>query len=135
MAKDTRIAFRSSVDMKNRLQQAAERVGLSETTLAEACVEALIRYIEEHGEIRMPLSIIPTSELEKKGGDAASNVKGRYIPPEHGGRSSSSTARGLAPQIPDRVILNEELQSDELPVPRRDITYTKSRRKRISEQD
>jgi len=94
MAKDTRIAFRTSNDRKERLQKVAELVGLSETTLAEACIEALIHYIEEHGEIRLPLSVVPTAEL-KKG-----------LP--KGDRLSSSTAPSLNPPPPDRLILNEE---------------------------
>ena len=66
MAKDTRIAFRTSEATKDRLAKAAAFVRLSETALAEACVEALVEYIEENGQITLPLAIIPKSSLPKK---------------------------------------------------------------------
>ena len=65
MAKETRIAFRASDEMKKRLAAAAKSVRLSETALAEACVEALIEYIEQYGEITFPLTVLPKSEFKK----------------------------------------------------------------------
>ena len=59
MSKDTRIAFRTTADLKRRLAKVASVVRLNETQLAQACVEALVEYIEEHGEIRLPLAVIP----------------------------------------------------------------------------
>jgi len=59
MKKDTRIVIRASAELRQRLQKASENVGLSETILAEACVEALVRYIEENGSITMPLEVKP----------------------------------------------------------------------------
>lgn len=66
MSKDTRIAFRSSAELKARLKKASQTVRLAETQLAEACVEALVEYIEKHGEITLPLSVLPTSQVENQ---------------------------------------------------------------------
>jgi len=114
MSKDTRIAFRTSIHKKERLQRAAEMVGLTETTLAEACIEALVRYIEEHGEIRLPLSVIPTVELKKR--EAKSD------------RLSFSTVRHLEPPPTDQCLLNEEYSTDSVtPVPLPHVRYTKAK--------
>jgi hypothetical protein len=62
VGKDTRIAFRASDELKERLQRAAKKVKLSETALAEAAVEATVQYIEEHGGIWLPLRVIPAPQ-------------------------------------------------------------------------
>lgn len=57
MKKETRIAFRTSEDLKARLTKAAATVRLSESQLSEACVEALCDYIEENGNVTLPITI------------------------------------------------------------------------------
>lgn len=64
MSKEIRIAFRADKALKSRLTKAAKTVMLNESQLSEACVEALIEYIEEHGEITLPLAIVPKSLLK-----------------------------------------------------------------------
>jgi hypothetical protein len=59
MAKDTRIAFRASAELKTRLQNASKKLKLGETALAEAAVEAAVQYIEENGGIWFPLRVVP----------------------------------------------------------------------------
>ena len=65
MSKDTRIAFRTTMDLKERLGKVSKTVRLSDSQLAEACVEALVEYIEEHGEITLPLALVPKSAGKK----------------------------------------------------------------------
>lgn len=92
-------------------------MGLNETTLAEACIEALVRYIEEHGEIRLPLSVIPTAELKK--GEAKSD------------RLSLSSARLLDPPPAHQCVLNEEYSATPvIPATRAPVRYTKEKQPR-----
>lgn len=69
--KDSRIAFRASEELKGRLAAVSKTVRMTETNLAEACVEALVEYIERNGEITLPLAIVPKSELGGKEQDLA----------------------------------------------------------------
>lgn len=65
MGKETRLQFRLSDEKKARFAKCAEKVTLTETALAIAAVDALCDYIEEHGEIRMPLVVLPKSAVQK----------------------------------------------------------------------
>jgi len=62
MAKEPRINVRATESQKERLRRACEVTGLSETAIVMACVEAALVYIEAHGEVRLPLAVIPKSE-------------------------------------------------------------------------
>jgi hypothetical protein len=109
VAKETRIAFRASDDLKKRLARAARIVGLSETAMAEACVEALIEYIEANGEIRLPLVVVPEREWEKKSDLARS--------------AGAMPATGRASRLTDEPSeessrLNDEQPSEEAPQPK-----------------
>lgn len=66
MPKETRIALRVTDEKKDRLARAAKIVGLNETTLVEACVDALIDYVEEHGELTMPLVVMPKKAASRR---------------------------------------------------------------------
>jgi hypothetical protein len=66
MGKDTRIAFRASIEMKDRLAKACKKLKIGETALAEAAVEAAIEYVEEHGGIWFPLRVVPDPKAEAK---------------------------------------------------------------------
>lgn len=66
MPKETRIALRVTDEKKDRLSRAAKIVGLNETTLVEACVDALIDYVEEHGELTMPLVVLPKNAANRR---------------------------------------------------------------------
>ena len=57
--KETRISVRIDADTKARLTEAAELVGVDETTMVKRCVEALLREIESEGCITFPISITP----------------------------------------------------------------------------
>ena len=65
MAKETRINVRASEELKDRLKRASEATGINETNLVISCVEALLDYIETHGELTMPLAVLPKSKLNK----------------------------------------------------------------------
>ena len=66
MGKEKRINVRAKGDSKERLAKACEVTGATEASLVMACVEALIDYIEAHGEITLPLVILPKSALKKR---------------------------------------------------------------------
>lgn len=64
-------------DLGLRLMRALDRTGLDEPTLVLRCVEAAVEYIERHGSITLPLSLVPKSESPLKivrGGITQSNV-------------------------------------------------------------
>ncbi len=67
MAKEIRINVRADRATKERLRRALKVVGkhATETEFVMACVEALCDYIEKHGEITLPLTVLPKSQLKK----------------------------------------------------------------------
>jgi hypothetical protein len=65
MSKGTRIQFRVTEAKKKRFSDCADKVRMKDTALGEAAVDALCDYIESHGEITMPLAVIPESVLKK----------------------------------------------------------------------
>jgi hypothetical protein len=85
VAKDTRIAFRASEEMKRRLQSASKKVKLNETALAEAAVEAAVEYIEKHGGIWLPLQVVPRPAADFPEAGA------KRIAADAGGLSTGST--------------------------------------------
>jgi hypothetical protein len=62
MAKADRINVRLEPALRERLRRICKLTGLDEPTALRACVEAFVDYIETHGEIRLPLAIIPRKE-------------------------------------------------------------------------
>ena len=66
MARERRINVRAKGDLKDRLKRACEITGANESSLVAACVESLVSYIEEHGEITLPLMVLPKSALKKE---------------------------------------------------------------------
>lgn len=62
MPKDSRIHLRLDPTERDKLQKVCDFTGLDEPTALRACVNALIEYIETHGEIRLPLAVIPKSK-------------------------------------------------------------------------
>lgn len=63
MKRETRISVRATQELKDRLKNASLLTGINETNLVVSCVEALLDYIDEHGEISMPLAVLPKSAL------------------------------------------------------------------------
>jgi hypothetical protein len=80
MAKDTRIAFRASAELKTRLQNASKKLKLGETALAEAAVEAAVQYIEQNGGIWFPLRVVPDPDCAPQipVGDKTLGHAGKY---------------------------------------------------------
>ena len=75
MAKQIRISFRTTKEFKERAQAAAKKVNLDETVIEAAAIEAVIKHIEEYGEITIPVRLAlprdPGGKLNKPaGGDA-----------------------------------------------------------------
>lgn len=127
MGKETRIALRVSDEKKDRLTRAAKTVGLNETTLVEACVDALIDYVETNGEITTPLVIVP-----KKAYLAMVAARTDTQVPRASFRST------VLPQSPDDVIssrLNEESakpRSTAVPTPEKPLTKTRAVMRKIA---
>ena len=46
-----------------KMRRACEITGASESSLVGACVEALVNYVESHGEITLPIMVVPKSAL------------------------------------------------------------------------
>ena len=80
MPKEIRINVRASEELKDRLKRVCELTGLPETTLVMACLEGALRYVEKHGEITLPLSVIPTSELKKQQGEDVPEILPASLP-------------------------------------------------------
>jgi hypothetical protein len=78
MAKEDRIAFRTSEELRGRFAACAKRVKLNESQLGEACIEALVEYIETNGNVTHPLATLPLSVLQKIVG-AEENAEAREI--------------------------------------------------------
>jgi antitoxin component of RelBE/YafQ-DinJ toxin-antitoxin module len=56
-SKDTRISVRVSPEMKSRVEAVIAKTGIEESVLVRTCIEALIKYVEETGQISFPLTI------------------------------------------------------------------------------
>jgi hypothetical protein len=67
MPKERRINVRAKGDLKDRLRRACQVIGATESSLIVACVESLVNYIESHGEITLPIMVVPKSVLKKTG--------------------------------------------------------------------
>jgi hypothetical protein len=61
MPREQRINVRAKGDLKDRLRRTCEITGASESSLVVACVESLVSYVESHGEITLPIVVIPKS--------------------------------------------------------------------------
>ena len=59
--KDVRLVTRITAQLKQRLEDAAEKVGVPEPVVVVRCLEAYCDYVEEHGEATFPLIVKPRS--------------------------------------------------------------------------
>jgi antitoxin component of RelBE/YafQ-DinJ toxin-antitoxin module len=64
-ARDPRVSVRIDDDLKTLVKEVVEKTGITETTLVEASLRALCDYYQEHGEITLPLVVLPKSQAEK----------------------------------------------------------------------
>ena len=64
MSKDTRLHFRLDNAAREKLREVCKLTGLDEATALRACIKAFIEYIEEHGEIRLPLAVVPKAKAQ-----------------------------------------------------------------------
>ena len=65
MPRERRINVRAKGDLKDRLRRACQITGASESSLVASCVESLVNYVETHGEITLPIVVVPKSVLEQ----------------------------------------------------------------------
>lgn len=63
--------MRVDEDLKKLVRDIVEKTNVTETALVEATLKALCDYFEEHGEITLPLVVIPKSALKKTSARAA----------------------------------------------------------------
>lgn len=113
MAKDTRIAFRASVELKERLQRASKQVKLGETALAEAAVEAAIDFIEKNGGIWFPLRVVPDPTSAPPGKGPAGGGQRTAGRTDARAASGGGPSTGSAPGSPHGV--NEDAPSEITP--------------------
>ena len=109
MSKDTRIQFRVSDTQKIRFGNCAAKVKLNETALGAAAVDALCDYIELHGEITLPLAVIPESLLKKLRGIASPNAPAIFtstaapVPSRASSLNEEPPARPVVPVAAPRI--------------------------------
>jgi len=63
MSKDHRLHFRLDDKARNRLKEACALTGLDEATALRACILAFVDYVEQTGEIRLPLAVVPKPKI------------------------------------------------------------------------
>jgi hypothetical protein len=73
MAKRTRISFWTDQKFKDRLAAVAEKLGLSESVVGAAAIEAVIAHVEKTGSLSIPirLSEVPKPQAPIQHGAAA----------------------------------------------------------------
>lgn len=76
MAKGTRFTFRTTDEFKKRIKAISDELKIDQSVIAEAAIEALIRHVEDYGEITIPVKIVPPGRSEKKTGDVRSATGG-----------------------------------------------------------
>jgi hypothetical protein len=59
---EKRVSVRVDEDLKNLVKEVVEKTGISETALVEATLKALCDYFQQHGEITLPLVVLPKSK-------------------------------------------------------------------------
>jgi predicted DNA-binding protein len=60
------VSVRVSAEIKKRLDALEQQTGLDESTIIRAAIEACLDYVEEHGEITLPLAVLPKSKSAAK---------------------------------------------------------------------
>jgi len=59
------IYVRIEDEMRKDFDSVLELTGLGETQFVKAAIKALVEYVRQHGEITLPLAIVPKSERSK----------------------------------------------------------------------
>lgn len=95
MAKKTRFVFRTTEEFKARIARVAETLGLDQTVVGEAALEAVVSYVEKYGELTIPIRI---ERDEKKDERAISRTGSSALPHE---RRSSSPPRATGLNEPE----------------------------------
>ena len=62
MSKDDRLHFRLDPVAREKLRKVCAVTGLDEPTALRACISAFIEYVEAHGEITLPLRVVPRAK-------------------------------------------------------------------------
>jgi len=65
MAKGYRVSVRVGDELGSSFQESLGITGLGETQFINQAIEAFVQYVREHGEITIPLAIVPRSSLKK----------------------------------------------------------------------
>jgi len=66
MAKKTRFVFRTTEEFKARIARVAETLGLDQTVVGEAALEAVVAYVEKYGELTIPIRIERGTEKKEE---------------------------------------------------------------------
>ena len=63
--KEIRVNVRIAEELKGDVQRVLELTGVDESALVRACLESVVEYFDKHGEITLPLVVLPKSALKK----------------------------------------------------------------------
>lgn len=73
-----------SEEQRERFRGAAAKVGIQASWAINNCIESFCQYVEEHGEITLPLAVIPRSRwlkwIEQEKREAEIKAKQNEIP-------------------------------------------------------
>jgi hypothetical protein len=118
MAKRSTAQARIDEDLRKDFDWALGHTGLGETQFLEACIKALVREVQEKGEITLPLAIVPKSRLTRpppgepvagKGQRTAGQPPARTRAPEHGhGHGTPSVPQSMVPCDHGRSVAKDE---------------------------
>lgn len=64
--KSNQLSVRLDSELQKDVEECCEITGLDSSTLMRECLKAFVREVRATGEIRLPLAIIPKSEVGKK---------------------------------------------------------------------
>src|SRR2546430_4783003 len=99
MPRERRINVRAQGDLKDRLRRVCQITGASESSLVVACVESLVNYVEGHGEITLPLVVVPKSATNS---DYVAPNNEAQVPSSKTRKTPRRRKRGLAGEIKAR---------------------------------
>lgn len=75
MPTQNRLSIRLSEQFAQRLKQVSETIGVEPATIGRACLEALVKHVEEYGSISLPVEITEKKTSEHGFSPASSGVK------------------------------------------------------------
>ena len=72
--RSNQINVRLDNELKAKFEATCEQVRIEPATVIRACIEAFVEEVQEKGEIRMPLAIVPKSSVKKNEPETSSTA-------------------------------------------------------------